>query len=144
MYQHVSSSTFSLLNMYICIFSGYFTQHNRQTRQCKTIYLFIIPTCPIFTSRTDISKLFVIMHAYRIASNKRRVNKVALECYNYNALVYNWTVTTLILASSICILSLRKLEPTKVCIVFCIFHKYLGYIWSRKKISAGRLLKAIQ
>ena len=67
-----SSSTFSLLDTY---FQGSLHNIKRQTRQCKTIYLSIIPTCPILTPRPDISKLFVIMHAYRTASNKPRVNK---------------------------------------------------------------------
>ena len=50
---------------------------------------------------------------------------MALECYNNNALVYNWTVIILILETSMCILSLRNIRTHQsTCIIFCIFHKY--------------------
>ena len=62
-----------------------------------------------YTGSTVVDLCIKILHTVLLRISSGSII-MALECYNYNALVYNWCVITLILATSICILSLRNIR----------------------------------
>ena len=92
-----------LKNTTICLYLVFFPQFPDNIIYSRTSQTDTLPS--LFPSMKSIEiDVIHTKHEYHIASNKRRLIQMALECYNYNALVYNWSEITLILATSICTL----------------------------------------